>query len=231
MRAALFDLDGTLADTAADLIGAANRTLAARGIEAALDPAADAGIAGRGGREMLRQGLARSGRDWSEAEVEAAYPPFLVDYEARIAEHSRLFPGTEAALEALAGAGWRLAVCTNKPERLARLLLAELGVLPRFHALIGADTLPVRKPDPAPVWAAIDRAGGRREAALLVGDTRTDREAARNAGIPCVLMDFGVSADDLPALAAEAVLRDYAELPPLLDRLLPLPATAPLKAP
>lgn len=230
-RGALFDLDGTLADTAADLIAAANRALEGAGLSGRLDPGGDAGVSGRGGRAMLRLGLERSGRAAGETAVEALYAPFLEHYEAGIAETSRLFPGAEAALEALSGAGWRLAVCTNKPERLARLLLGELGVLERFAAVIGADTLPVRKPDPRPVWAAIERAGAARELSLLVGDTVTDREAARAAGIPCVLMDFGLSADDLASLGAEAVTGDYAALPGLLERLRPAPASPAREAP
>jgi phosphoglycolate phosphatase len=226
IRGALFDLDGTLADTSEDLIAGANRALAERGVAATLDPRADAPVSGKGGRAMLRLGLKRAGAPWSEADVDALQAPFLEAYEACIAERSRLFPGVEAALGALTDEGWRLAVCTNKPERLARILLGELGVLDRFAALIGADTLPQRKPDPRPVWAAIDRAGAARGASLLVGDTATDREAARAAGIPCVLMDLGLSADGLPGLAAEAVLRDYAGLPDRLERLLPRPPTS-----
>lgn len=223
VRGAVFDLDGTLADTSADLIEGANRTLARLGVSGRLDPLRDAGVSGRGGRAMLRLGLARSG--WEEARiepaVEAATPEFLAAYEAVIADRSRLFPGVEAALQALADAGWRLAVCTNKPERLARLLLAELRVLDRFAALVGADTLPVRKPDPRPLWHAIDGAGAARGASVMVGDTVTDRETARAAAVPCVLMDLGVSADDVTALRAEAVARDFAALPGLLERLAP----------
>ena len=222
-RGALFDLDGTLADTSGDLIAAANATLAARGAPGRLDPAADAGLSGKGGRAMLRAGLARSGAPAAEVEpwVEDALPLFLAQYEAAIAVHSRLFEGVETALERLEAAGWRLAVCTNKPEGLARLLLAELGVLDRFAALVGADTLPVRKPDPRPVWAAADRAGAARARSVMVGDTVTDREAARAAGLPCVLMDMGVSADVVAELDAEVVLDRYADLPAALDRLRP----------
>ncbi|SFH90020.1 HAD-IA family hydrolase [Albimonas pacifica] len=222
-RGALFDLDGTLADTSGDLIAAANATLAARGASGRLDRATDAGLSGKGGRAMLRAGLARSGAPAAEVEpwVEAAFPLFLAEYEAAIAVHSRLFEGVETALETLAAAGWRLAVCTNKPEGLARILLAELGVLDRFAALVGADTLPVRKPDPRPVWAAADRAGAARGRSVMVGDTTTDREAARAAGLPCILMDMGVSADVVAELDADAVLARYADLPAALERLRP----------
>ncbi len=221
IRGALFDLDGTLADTSADLIAAANATLEDMGADGRLDPALDAGTSGRGGRAMLRLGLARSARAWDDADVEAAVPGFLQAYESRIAVHSRLFPHAEAALDALAAEGWRLAICTNKPERLARILLEELGVLARFAGLVGADTLPVRKPDPRPVWEAAARAGADRAACVFVGDTVTDREAARAADMPCVLLDLGLSADAPRSLAPEAIAPDWRAVPALCGSLRP----------
>ena len=222
-RGAAFDLDGTLVDTSADLIAAANATLATGGCAGRLDPAADAGIAGRGGRAMLRLGWARAGL--SEAAAEAAaeplYLPFIDAYTDRIAVESRLFDGVEAALDALAEGGWALSVCTNKPERLALILLDALGVLDRFACVIGADTLPVRKPDPAPLLAAWAGSGADAAVSALIGDTRTDRETARAAAAPCVLMDMGVSADDPHGLEAHAVLAEYASLPAVLERLIP----------
>ena len=139
---------------------------------------------------MLRAGLARAGaatrRRWS-----ALYPRLLDVYAAALAVHTRLYDGAEAALDRLEAEGWRLGICTNKPERLARLLLEELGVGGRFAALLGADSLPVRKPDPRHLVETIARAGGEPGRAVLVGDTVSDREAARAAGVPCVLVGFG----------------------------------------
>ena len=224
-RGAIFDLDGTLADTSADLIRGANAALARMG-GAMLDPSRDQGVAGRGGRAMLRLGMERAGGAWSEAEIDAAYPKFLVDYEAVIAEETRLFEGVTECLADLAGAGWALGVCTNKPERLARMLLAELGVADTFQAILGADTLPVRKPDPLHVWETIDRIGAARDASVLVGDTITDREAARNAGAPCVLVDFGLSAEDPHRLAPEAIVTHFDELAEHLNRLAPAKISA-----
>ncbi|MEM6743944.1 MAG: HAD-IA family hydrolase [Pseudomonadota bacterium] len=217
--AAVFDLDGTLVDTAADLIEGANRRLSALGLSGRLDPVADAGIAGRGGKAMLRLGYERSSVSFAEADVDAAWPGFIEDYEAVIARESRFFPGALDAVEALRAAGWRIAICTNKPERLARRLLDALGEAERFQALIGADTLPVRKPDPAPFHAAVRDAGGAPGRGVMIGDTVTDRRTAAAAGAPCVLMDLGTSADDLRSVGAEAVLRDYAELPATLTAL------------
>lgn len=221
MRGAVFDLDGTLADTAADLIGGANAALAGAGAGRPLDPARHAGLAGRGGRAMLAEGFRRARLPEAEiaAAVEAAFGPFLGAYEARIAEESRLFEGVEAALDLLAAGGWRLAVCTNKPERLARVLLGELGALERFAAVVGADTLPVRKPDPAPFRHAAAGAGAAAALSVMIGDTATDRETARAAGAPSVLMDLGRSADDVRALGADLVLERWAELPGALSAL------------
>jgi phosphoglycolate phosphatase len=219
MRTAVFDLDGTLADTAVDLIAAANATLAEAGHGAPLDPVGDRATAFAGGRAMLRAGLGRAGAD--EAEAEALYPRLLDRYAAALAVETRLYDGAEAALDRLAADGWQLAVCTNKPERLARLLLEALGVAGRFAALLGADSLPWKKPDPRHLVETIARAGGEASRAALVGDTVSDREAARAAGIPCVLVGFGPEGGAVAALAPEAVVADFAELPAVLGRLVP----------
>lgn len=221
MRGAIFDLDGTLVDSSGDLIAAANATLARAGRSGRLDPARDQGVSGRGGRAMLRLGLERSGLDEAarEAETEALYHPFLEDYEATLAERTRPFPGVEACFDRLEAEGWALAVCTNKPERLAVQLLDALGLLGRFRAVLGADSLPVRKPDPRHLWETIDRAGAHRNASVLVGDTVTDRLTAEAAGTPCVLMDFGLSADDLSALSPDALLDGFDRLPETLAGL------------
>jgi phosphoglycolate phosphatase len=213
MRAAVFDLDGTLADTAPDLIGAANTIAAAEGWPP-LDPVADRVTAGQGGRALIRRAMAGAGFA-DEARAEALYPAFLDLYRARIAEETRLFPGAVACLDALEDADWRLGICTNKPEALARLLLDRLGVADRFGALIGADTLPVRKPDPATLVETAARLGARPDRAVLIGDTATDRETARRAGAPCILVRFGYAEGPPDALAPEAVadaLSDVAAL-------------------
>ncbi len=219
MRTVVFDLDGTLADTAPDLIGATNAVCAAQGWPA-LDPRAERRVAGQGGRALLHRAMALAGAAPDEARVEVLLPEFLDRYEARIAQETRLFPNALETLEALACDGWRLAVCTNKPGRLAALLLDALNVSNRFAVMLGADALPVRKPDPEHLRETVRRAGGDLRRAVLVGDTLTDRQTARAAGAPCILCSFGYAAQPLAELAAEAVIDDLRDVGPTAARLL-----------
>ncbi len=223
MRTAVFDLDGTLADTSADLIAAANATFEEAGWGRPLEASADAAIAFRGGRAMLAAGFQRRpAADFDHAaEADRLYPVLLEHYRTGIDAQTRLYDGVEAALDALDAEGWALAVCTNKPVALADLLLDRLGLAPRFRAVLGADSLDVRKPDPRHLLETIARAGGRREAAVLVGDTVTDRDAARAAEVPCILVSFGPDGTGVETLEPEALLAHYRDLGPLLDRLVP----------
>ncbi|MFV0243527.1 MAG: HAD-IA family hydrolase [Qingshengfaniella sp.] len=224
MATVVFDLDGTLADTSGDLIAAANTVFRAGGHGDVLDPVGDALTAFHGARAMLRLGYERLGigsGQGIEALVMAGYDPLLDAYGAAIDTHTRLYPGAMAAVEALSEAGYRVAICTNKTEALAETLLTRLGIRAAFAGLIGADTLPVRKPDPAPLHAAVARAGGTRGRAVLIGDTVTDRDTARAAGVPCVLVGFGPSGPAITALDPDAVLDHYDDLPDLIARLLP----------
>lgn len=213
----VFDLDGTLADTSGDLIAAANACFQARGLGDLLHPVDDALIAFHGGRAMLRAGYGRLPADTllPPGAEEADYPRLLGYYGEAIAVHTRLYPGTEAALDALAGAGHILSVCTNKPAALAEVLLRELGIRDRFAAMIGADTLPVRKPDPRPYAAAVESAGGTVARSFLVGDTETDRRTAKAAGVKVALVAFGPEGEGLARLAPEAMLRHFDDLPAL----------------
>lgn len=227
MATVVFDLDGTLADTSGDLIAAANAVFRGDGHGDLLDPVGDALTAFSGGRAMLRLGFGRVGRGDVEDRIDDHYARFLGLYGDMIDVHTRLYPGAMAAVDALKVAGYRVAVCTNKPEALARVLLDRLGVLDAFGALVGADTLPVRKPDPAPFRAAVERAGGDPAQALLVGDTVTDRDTARAAGVPCILVSFGpLGPVGAAALSPTAILSDYAALPGLVAGLLPLRGAA-----
>lgn len=226
-RGAIFDLDGTLADTAADLMAAANAVLGPRGLPL-LDPAHDRAYAGRGGRSMIRRSLTLLAEPPDEAETEALanalYPGLLAAYEERLAEETRLYDGVIPCLEMLAAGGWRLGVCTNKPERLALALLGRLGVLDRFAAVLGAGSLPVVKPDPEHLRETVRRVGVAPGRSVMLGDTSTDVLTARGAGMPCVLTRFGFAAEPLDELAADAVIGHYDELLPVLERLCPRPA-------
>lgn len=219
MKTVVFDLDGTLADTSADLVAAANACFRGLGHGDLLDPVADALTAFHGGRAMLRLGFSRLG-GVDEAAVDAQYPVLLSAYAEGIDTHTRLYPGAVEAVEALRTAGYATAICTNKPEGLAETLMTRLGVRGLFGSLIGADTLPVRKPDPAPYLAAVRCAGGDPARSMLIGDTETDRKTAAAAGVPCVLVSFGPEGRAIARLAPEAMLDRYADLPALADRLL-----------
>lgn len=219
MSTVVFDLDGTLADTSGDLIAAANACFADMGASVRLDPVRDAGTALRGGRAMLKLGLERAG-DAQDAVIDRWYPALLEAYGRDLSRHTVLFPGAMEAVAALKAEGLNVAICTNKPERLARDLLTDLGVLDAFAALIGADTLPVKKPHPEALQETIRRAGGDPARGILIGDTATDRNTARAAGLPCVLVEFGPGDEDIYALEPEATLAHFDDLPALALRLL-----------
>jgi phosphoglycolate phosphatase len=212
-RCVVFDLDGTLCDTAEDLIVAANAALAELGRPDRLDARRpeDRGTALRGGRAMLRLALSRAGAV-DEAEVDAGYQPLLDAYGEAVCVHTRFYPGAREAVERLRAAGDAVAICTNKPEGLARALMTELGALDAFDALVGADSLTVRKPDPAPLIAAVERAGGALRRSVLVGDTETDRTTAAAAGVPSILVTFGPAGETVAELRPEALLRGYDDL-------------------
>ncbi|WP_323803448.1 HAD-IA family hydrolase [Sulfitobacter litoralis] len=220
MKTVVFDLDGTLADTSGDLIAAANACFRDMGEGDVLDAKTDAGTALKGGRAMLRLGMERLGRAEDEATIDRYYPMLLEAYGREIDTHTVLYPGAMQAVAALKAAGYRVAVCTNKPEGLAHMLLTKLGVRDAFGAMVGADTLAIRKPDPEHLFETARRAGGDPALCLLVGDTNTDRETARAAGVPCILVSFGPSGDDMAALAPEALLNHYDDLPDIVTRLI-----------
>ena len=219
MRTIVFDLDGTLADTSGDLIAAANLCFADMGI-AGLSQAEDQATALRGGRAMLRLGLSRQG-EVDEALVDIYYPILLEAYGANLSAQTVFFKGALEAVHTLRDRGDRVAICTNKPAGLAEQLMRDLKARDLFHALIGADTLPVRKPDPAPYIAAVERAGGDVSHSCMIGDTLTDHSTARAVGVPSILVDFGPGDEDVNALNPDAILSHFADLPDLMEKLLP----------
>jgi phosphoglycolate phosphatase len=185
-RLAVFDLDGTLVDSAPDIHAALDRLMLARG----LAPFARAEVLtmiGDGVRVLVERALAARRQPYDPAALEA----FLADYTANAAAETRPFPGIPEALDALQGQGWRLAVCTNKPEDAARELLSALGLMARLDALGGGDSFPTRKPDPAHLLATIALAGATPGESVMIGDHRNDVAAARGAGVPCVFVGWG----------------------------------------
>ena len=210
-----FDLDGTLADTAPDLAATLNHVLDTLG-RTPVDPESVRHLVGHGARALLRRGLAATG-EASEELVEAGFPIYLEHYAANICVGTRAYPHLEAAMDGLAARGAKLAICTNKQENLTRLLVDALGWQERFASLVGADTVGVRKPDPLPLREAVARAGGGR--AVFVGDSITDVDTARAAGVPFVAVSFGFSDRPAGALGADAVIDSYADLVATLERL------------
>lgn len=221
MATVVFDLDGTLADTSGDLLAAANAVFREWGHGDVLNHAtpSDRSTAMKGGKAMLRLGLDRLHGSVDEARVEEGYQPLLNAYRASISAQTYMFPGAVAAVERLLAAGHRTAVCTNKPEALAQSLLSNLGVRDLFGSLIGADTLPVRKPDPAPLRRAVELAGGVMDGAVLIGDTVTDRTCAQNAGVPCLMVTFGPDGRQVADLNPEGMFDHYDDLEASLTQI------------
>ena len=214
-RVVAFDLDGTLADTAPDLAASLNHALRALG-RPEIDPGSVHQLVGQGARALLRKGLAASG-DVTDELVERGFPHFIDFYAANICNGTTCYPAAEQAMDDLAARGVGLALCTNKPERLTHLLLEALGWSGRFACVVGGDTLPVRKPDPSPLRAAIAGAGG--GPSVFIGDSITDAETARAAGVPFVAVSFGFSDRPVEALGAAAVIDSFDDLLPALGRL------------
>lgn len=192
---AVFDLDGTLADTIHDLIGTLNVILAQEGLPplAVEDGRA---MVGAGARALLERGLAAAGREPTPARLDELHRFFLAHYGANLCVETRLFPGAAEALDRLEQAGFLLAVCTNKPEDLSAKLLEGLGVAHRFAAICGRDSFPYFKPDPRHLTLTIEKAGGDPARAVMVGDSVTDIRTAKAAMIPAVAVTFGYT--DIP---------------------------------
>jgi phosphoglycolate phosphatase len=207
----VYDLDGTLADTAGDLIGALNVVLASEDV-APLSAERAGSLLGAGARALIQRGFGVSGRELSPRKLEAMFGDFLAHYNTHIAEKTVLYPGVEQALEDFARAGWIQAVCTNKIEGSARILLRELGVMDRFAFICGQDTFGVGKPDPKPLLGTIAAAGGLAACAIMVGDSRTDIATARAAGVPVIAVDFGYTDVPVAELGPDRVISHFREL-------------------
>ncbi len=214
-----FDLDGTLVDTAPDLIGTLNVLLEGEGLPAL--PLSEARpFIGHGARWLIERGFQAAGTQLHPAKSQQLFDAFVARYRAHIADESRPFPGCEAALDALATAGARLTVCTNKPTGLSVALLEAVGLASRFAAIVGPDAAPAAKPDPRHLAAAVTAAGGTIDRAILVGDSATDVGAARAAKAGLILVRFGYTEIPAEDLHPDELIDRYDQLPAACMRLL-----------
>jgi phosphoglycolate phosphatase len=216
-----FDLDGTLVDTAPDLIATLNAVFADKDIPP-VDYHAAREMIGGGVKIMLERGLTAQGISFTPADLDALYSIYLDRYAAHIADRSQVFPGLVPALDVMSARGFRFAVCTNKLEWLSVRLLDALGLSSRFGAICGQDTFGIPKPDPEMLRRTIRRAGGDPACAVMVGDSATDINTARAAGIPVVAVDFGYTETPVPLLNPDRVISHFDELVAAIDDLLPM---------
>jgi phosphoglycolate phosphatase len=223
MPTIVFDLDGTLVDTAPDLISTLNLILEREGLLPVPYEAARRLIGG-GARGMIERALETEGRDCPKAELDRMFGAFVEHYAAHIADRSRPFPELETALDRLADDGYRLAVCTNKLEWLSVRLLDALKLTHHFAAICGQDTFGMQKPNPEVLRRTILRAGGEPGDAIMVGDSGTDIRTARAADVPVVAVDFGYTEVPIAKLQPDRIISSFAELPAVIRDLQNRPA-------
>lgn len=214
-----FDLDGTLVDTAPDLIGTLNFLLAEEGVAPfPLDQARP--FIGKGARWLIERGFAEAGAPLAPERLPGLFDRFIARYLDHIADESRPYPGCIEALDTLKGAGAKLCVCTNKLTGLSASLLDALGIADRFEVIVGADAAPAIKPDPRHLAAAVDAVGGEMRRAVLVGDAATDAGAARAAGAGLILVSFGYTEIPAAELSPDILIHHFDELPKACESLL-----------
>ena len=214
----VFDLDGTLVDTAPDLISALNHVLDREGLPP-IPLHAARNMIGAGARKMIERGLELEGRVMTVKDIDRLTADFIGYYAEHIADASRPFEGLESALDDLSASGCRLAVCTNKLEWLSKRLLDRLGLSPRFAAICGADTFGVSKPDPVILRQTIARAGGELASAIMVGDAGTDVGVARRAGVPVIGVTFGYTDVPIAELRPDRLIDHMSKLPAAVHEL------------
>ena len=214
----VFDLDGTLIDTAPDLIDTLNVVFTREGLPPVPYETAR-NLIGGGARMMIARGIEAEGRTVAPVELERLFRDFIAHYAEHIADRSRPFPGLTDALDALATNGTRFAVCTNKLEYLSVLLLKQLGLAHRFTVICGQDTFGVQKPDPEMLRRTIATAGGTLRHAIMIGDSLTDIRTARAAGIPVIAVDFGYTDRPVSELGPDRIISRFAELPSAVAEL------------
>jgi len=218
-RTLVFDLDGTLVDTAPDLISALNHVLNREGL-APVPLASARTMIGAGARKLIERGLEVEGRVMGVEDIDRLTSNFIEFYAANIAVASRPFDGLEAALDDLEKQGFRFAVCTNKLEWLSKLLLDQLGLSARFAAICGADTFGVSKPDPMFLRETVARAGGQIATAIMVGDAGPDVGVARRAGIPVIGVEFGYTDVPIAELKPDRLIGHMRDLPQAVNSLI-----------
>ena len=216
MDVAIFDLDGTLVDTAPDIIDALNRTLSDLDL-APVDDSTGRSFIGGGARKLVADGLAESaGRGFEQTAIDDAYARFIDYYTEKSATRSALYPGVRDALDALADTGLAMGVCTNKPQALSLDVLEAFDLHRYFRAVIGGDALPERKPAAGHLLETARRAAPEFSRAIMIGDSPTDVAAARNANFPVIVVDYGYTVTPAAELGADAVIPDMRELLVLL---------------
>jgi phosphoglycolate phosphatase len=216
---AVFDLDGTLADTAGDLVGTLNVILKQEGL-APLPVSKARDMIGAGARALIQRGFEAAGKELTPAYLDELFRQFMIHYGENICVETRLYPGVAEALDRLEQAGFILAVCTNKVEEHSVKLLHELGIGHRFAANCGRDTFPYFKPDPRHLTLTIERAGGSPARAVMIGDSRTDIMTAQNAGIPAIAVPFGYTDVPVRELGPDLVVGHFDELFPAVKTLM-----------
>jgi phosphoglycolate phosphatase len=211
-RTVVFDLDGTLVDTAPDLIAALNFVLDREGLPPVPLKSAR-NMIGAGARKLIERGLEVDGRPVSVSDLDRLTRDFIDYYAAHIADASLPFEGLEAALDDLGAQGYQFAVCTNKLEWLSKRLLDQLGLSGRFSAICGADTFGVSKPDPVILQQTVARAGGHIGSTIMVGDAGPDVGVARRAGVPVIGVEFGYTDVPIAELKPDLLIGHMRELP------------------
>jgi phosphoglycolate phosphatase len=221
MNTAIFDLDGTLVDTRKDLMNAGNATFDELKWKVRLKDGLDDGIVIAGGRSMITYGLKTEGLPYDKNLIESIYPLLLKNYDTAIDEFSYLYTGVIEMLNLLVEKGWKIGLCTNKPEVQAHTLLTKMGIRDFFESFIGANTVGVAKPDPKPLLSAIHRVGGVVEKSVLVGDTKTDRDTAAAARVKCLLVNYGHGSlvQPMSELSPEGLANSPAEIVDTLEWL------------
>jgi phosphoglycolate phosphatase len=207
----VFDLDGTLIDTAPDLIDTLNLVFAREGFQP-VDYDIARNLIGGGAMAMIARGIEAEGRVVAAAKVEQMFKDFIAHYSAHIADRSQPFPGLTEALDTLAARGCRFAVCTNKLERLSVLLLEQLKLADRFAVICGQDTFGIQKPDPEILRRTIAAAGGNLDQAVMIGDSATDIRTARAAGVPVIAVDFGYSESPVASFGPDRIISHFGQL-------------------